>query len=261
MALPDIDTALDWRGRTVVDRDGEKIGKFDELYLDEETSRPEWAAVTTGLLGRRQTLIPLADAHLVDDQLQVPFAKAQVEDAPSMDPGDELSQEEEASLYAHFGIEYSSAGTVLPEDATVDAGRPESANADERSGRGESERARGGDTGELERRTPGGDQVGEEAPSGPTAPGDGESQPGKQSAGLQVGTEVRPRERVRLRKYVVTEEVTKKVPVSREEVRLEREPVDEPQPAAPGEGNVIEDEPEVVLKEEEPVFGENDRER
>jgi hypothetical protein len=261
MPLPDIDTALDWRGRTVVDRDGEKIGKFDELYLDEETSRPEWAAVTTGLLGRRQTLIPLAEARLVGDQLQVPFAKAQVQDAPSMDPGDELSQEEEASLYAHFGIEYSSAGTVLPEDAETDAGGPQSSNAEERSGGVESERAPGGETGEPERRTPGGDQAGEEAPSGRGGAGGAESQPGKQSAGLRVDTAVRPRERVRLRKYVVTEEITKKVPVSREELRLEREPVDESQPAAAGEGNVSEDEQELVLKEEEPVFGENDRER
>ena len=64
MPLPDIDTALDWRGRDVIDRNGEKIGKFDELYLDEETSKPEWAAVTTGLFGRKQTMIPLSQARL-----------------------------------------------------------------------------------------------------------------------------------------------------------------------------------------------------
>ncbi len=73
MRLPDIDTALDWRGRTVVDRSGEKIGKFEDIYLDDETSRPEWAAVNTGLFGLRKTLVPLSEAELTGDQVQVPF--------------------------------------------------------------------------------------------------------------------------------------------------------------------------------------------
>jgi hypothetical protein len=117
MPLPDIDTALDWRGRTVIDREGEKIGTFDELYLDEETSRPEWAAVTTGLFGRKQTLIPLSQARLEGDDLQVPFDKEHVKDAPALDPDEQVSQDEERRLYSHYGIGHSSAGsdTVLPE--------------------------------------------------------------------------------------------------------------------------------------------------
>jgi hypothetical protein len=258
MSLPDIDEVLDWRGRTVVDREGEKIGKFDELYLDEETSRPEWAAVTTGLFGRRQTLVPLVDARLVDDQLQIPFAKEQVERAPNIDPEDELSQESETTLYQHYGIEHSSAGTVLPQDAQTDAGEPQRADGEQRSGVVESAEARGGQVRDKQAsRT---QASGEQQPAGGADTG-AETEPGRQPPGVQVGTEVRPRERIRLRKYVVTEEVTKKVPVSREEVRLEREPVDDTESGGEGQGAVSDDEQEVVLKEEEPVFGEGDRDR
>jgi sporulation protein YlmC with PRC-barrel domain len=94
MPLPDIDAVLNWRGRTIVDRHGEKIGTFDEIYLDEESSKPEWAAVTTGLFGRRQTFVPLREAHLAGEDVQVPFDREQVKNAPSVDPEDELSQDE-----------------------------------------------------------------------------------------------------------------------------------------------------------------------
>src|SRR3954447_8665717 len=99
----DIETALDWRGRTVVDRDGDKIGKFDELYLD-DADRPAWAAVTRGLFGMRQTFVPLSEARPDGDVLQVPFDKDTVKDAPSVDPDAQLSPEEEDLLYRHHGV-------------------------------------------------------------------------------------------------------------------------------------------------------------
>jgi hypothetical protein len=227
MPLPDIDTALDWRGRTVVDRDGEKIGKLGELYLDEETSRPEWAGIAIGTLGRRQALVPLSEAQLVEEDVRLPFDKEHVENAPRVDPDETLSQEEEASLYRHYGLDYSTSGTVLPEEETGGA----AAGARQ------------------------GGAAGAARPEGQAAPA------GEGSSALEVGTEVRPRERLRLKKYVVTEHVTKKVPVSREEVRLEREPVG-PEEHRTGEGGRIEeDEQEVVLREEEPVFDEGDERR
>jgi hypothetical protein len=99
----DIETALDWRGRTVVDRDGDKIGTFDELYLD-DSDRPAWGAVTTGLLGMRQTFVPLSEARADGDVLQIPFEKERVKDAPSIDPDAQLSPEEEDLLYRHYGL-------------------------------------------------------------------------------------------------------------------------------------------------------------
>ena len=71
---------------------------------------------------------------------------------------------------------------------------------------------------------------------------------------LRVGTETRERGRVRLRRYVTTEEVSQTVPVQREEVRVEREPVtDANVGAATGGPELTESEHEVVLHEERPV--------
>ena len=70
MAPHDLDTVLGWRGATVIDRDGEKIGTLKELYLDQD-DRPAWAAVETGLFGLRQSFVPLEGATALDDQVQV----------------------------------------------------------------------------------------------------------------------------------------------------------------------------------------------
>ena len=72
---------------------------------------------------------------------------------------------------------------------------------------------------------------------------------------LRVGTRQRESGRVRLRKYVVTEQVTRTVPVQREEVRVEREPItDENRDQALDGPEISEEEHEVVLHEEEPVI-------
>jgi hypothetical protein len=130
MAL-DIETALDWRGRTVVDRDGDKIGKFDELYLD-DSDRPAWAAVTTGLFGMRQTFVPLSEARADGDVLQVPFGRDMVKDAPSVDPDAQLSPEEEDLLYRHYGLRGGGddAAAAEPSDE-ADAPVAEPATADD----------------------------------------------------------------------------------------------------------------------------------
>jgi sporulation protein YlmC with PRC-barrel domain len=196
MPLPDIDTVLEWRGRTVVDQNGDKIGKLEELYLDEETSRPEWAAVHTGLFGRRKTLVPLSQAAPDGDDLRVPYDAEHVKEAPNVDADDQLSQDEEAKLYDHYGLAYSrsESGTGLPEGET---GAP----------------APAGPAGSAEEQD---EREGGEVRAGAQAEGGEE---------IEVASE-RPRERVRLKRYLVTEEVTKTIPVTREEIRVEREPVE-----------------------------------
>ena len=89
------------------DRDGDKIGTIDEIYLDKETNEPEWALVNTGLFGTKQHLRAAARGDRRDGDLSVPFDKAQVKDAPSIDADGELSQPEEAELYRHYGLDYS----------------------------------------------------------------------------------------------------------------------------------------------------------
>jgi hypothetical protein len=99
----DIDKVLGWRGSTVRDAEGEKIGTFEDVLLDRRTDRPAWARVRTGLFGRRQTIVPLAGAEEVDGDIRVPYAKAHVTEGPSLDPDVAPTAEEEAALDAHYG--------------------------------------------------------------------------------------------------------------------------------------------------------------
>src|SRR5689334_15098152 len=101
------DEVLGWRGQTMYDNDGDKIGAIDEIYLDHQTDEPEWAVVTTGLFGTKQTFVPLGDATATGDGVRVPYDKAQVKDAPRIDPDGALSHDEEGELYRHYGREYT----------------------------------------------------------------------------------------------------------------------------------------------------------
>jgi sporulation protein YlmC with PRC-barrel domain len=99
--LEDVKT---WVGRTMVDADGDKIGKVENIFMDRQTGEPEWAAVKTGLFGLKHSLVPIRDAEPTgDDQIRVPFQKEQVKDAPRVDPDDDLSPEEERRLWEHYG--------------------------------------------------------------------------------------------------------------------------------------------------------------
>jgi PRC-barrel domain/Domain of unknown function (DUF2382) len=125
MATPSIETVRGWRGRVMVDRDSNKIGEVVDIYLDNETDRPEWAVVRTGLFGLRSTFVPLAEAREVGDELQVPHQRLQVKQAPNIEPDGQLSAAEEAELYRHYGLDYdtvtpdggASAGQALAESA------------------------------------------------------------------------------------------------------------------------------------------------
>ena len=227
--MPDVDTVRSWQGATMVDRDGDRIGTIDAIYVDDQTGEPEWALVNTGLFGTRSTFVPISQASGSGDQVQVLFEKQRVKDAPNMDPDGHLSEQEEQELWRHYGLEYgtgSEAGTAggyagTDRDATYDTGR---------------------DT--VERDTVGRDT------SGPTT----DQAMTRSEEELRVGTETRERGRARLRKYVVTEEQQVTVPVRREEVRVEREPITDANLDEATSGPAIsEEEHEVTLREEEVV--------
>jgi PRC-barrel domain/Domain of unknown function (DUF2382) len=139
MATPSIETARGWRGRVMVDRDSNKIGEVVDIYLDNETDRPEWAVVRTGLFGLRSSFVPLAEVREVGDELQVPHQRLQVKQAPTIEPDGQLSAAEEAELYRHYGLDYDSvtlesgapAGQALPEaaDQTDEPERTDQAGA------------------------------------------------------------------------------------------------------------------------------------
>jgi uncharacterized protein (TIGR02271 family) len=212
------DRLLQLRGEDLATRDGDKIGSIEEIYLDAETDQPEWALVNTGLFGTKSTFVPLRDATESDGTLRVPFDKETVKDAPKIDPDGELSRREESELYRYYGI--------------AGSGERSDTGADTETGTGEVGRTRGDD-------------------SSRSSTDDAMTRSEEE---LHVGTAERETGRARLKKYVVTEEVQKTVPVRREEVRIEREPITDANADEALEGaEISEAEHEVTLKAEEPV--------
>ena len=124
MAAFDPATLDRWRALAIVDRDGTTVGTISEFYLDRETGHPTWALVNTGLFGATQTFVPLVHATEISDGLQVPYEKRHIKDAPRVDTHDELTPAEEATLFAHYGVEYeptTEAAEVPAEPGAVEA--------------------------------------------------------------------------------------------------------------------------------------------
>ncbi len=194
-------------GQPVHGSDGQRIGEVGQVYLDDETGRPEWATVRTGLFGTKESFVPVSQAEMTDDGLRVPYDKDLIKGAPRVDADQgHLSMEEEAELYRHYGLKYSS--------------------------------------GRRDRGTVGHDTSGPSTDDAMT----------RSEEHLEVGTQTREAGRARLRKYVVTEQQTVNVPVTREKVTLEREPITDANVGAAMDGpSISEEEHEVVLHEEKPV--------
>jgi sporulation protein YlmC with PRC-barrel domain len=109
-------------GSQLVGSDGQKIGKVGQIFLDDQTGKPEWATVNTGFFGSSESFVPLADADVQGDAVRVPYTKDQIKDAPNVDVdnGGHLSQSEERNLYRHYGLSYSeqSSDSGLPGSGT-----------------------------------------------------------------------------------------------------------------------------------------------
>jgi PRC-barrel domain len=104
MPIP-IDQVLDWRGRAVVDRNGQKIGTFEEIYLDEGTDEPAWAAVKAGTFGlRRSRVVPIAAAQSEGNSIRVPFTKEQVKTAPTIDSEGWVPERDQTAILRHYGM-------------------------------------------------------------------------------------------------------------------------------------------------------------
>jgi uncharacterized protein (TIGR02271 family) len=221
--MPTTDEVLTWRGQDLRSSDGDKLGTIEEIYLDAETREPEWALITTGMFGTKQSFVPLRDASPTGEGVSVPFDKATVKDAPRIDPDGQLSQPEEAELSAHYGLQYGEHQSA--------SGLPEN----------------GGAGGALDDDPAG--PVGRDV-SGPTT----DDAMTRSEEELRVGTRERESGRVRLRKHVVEDTVTQTVPVRREEIRVEREAITDANLGDATSGpQISSEEHEVVLHEEEPV--------
>jgi uncharacterized protein (TIGR02271 family) len=214
-------------GADVIDRNGDKIGSVGQVYVDTSSGSPSWVSVKTGLFGMSESFVPLNSASSAADGLRVDFDKDFVKDAPRVSPESDLSVEEESTLYSYYGMGGADAGTSGDYRADSTTG------ADTTTGT-----TTGTDT-----------SVGYDT-SGPTT----DSAMTRSEEQLHVGTEKVEAGRARLRKHIVTENQTVTVPVSHEEVRLEREPITDANADAAFDGPAIsEEEHEVVLTEERVV--------
>jgi uncharacterized protein (TIGR02271 family) len=248
--LEDVKT---WRGREAVGPDGDKIGKIDDIYLDRQSGEPEWAAVKTGLFGTNVSFVPLEGASASDDAVRLSYDKATVKDAPNVDADGELSPEEERRLYDHYGRDFGDWSDDSEDRTEGVLGR------DERTGRGDrfdtdrDDDVRGftdADTAAGRDRDFGDRDTVSRDTSGPAT----DDAMTRSEEELRVGTQRREAGRARLRKFVVTEDVETTVPVQREEVRVEREPItDANRDAALSGPEISEEEHEVTLHSEEPV--------
>ena len=102
----------EWHGKDLVDRDGERIGKLEDVYFDVGTDQPQFATIKEGLIGRHLTFVPLTEVTIGPDNLQVQASKAEVKGAPNLDlEGDELSQADESTLYHYYQLNYTPSDT------------------------------------------------------------------------------------------------------------------------------------------------------
>jgi uncharacterized protein (TIGR02271 family) len=234
-------------GRDAYSQDGEKIGKVGQVFLDDDTNQPEFATVNTGFFGSNENFVPLAEATASEAGLTVPFSKSKVKDAPNVSTEQgHPSQDDERQLYEYYGMSYSEsrsdsglpAGTETAGPAAAGTAKPGTAAG---GGLSAGDRDRDYDTAAG---VTGRDVSGATTDDAMT----------RSEERLEVGTRRQEVGRARLRKYVVTEQEQVTVPVSKERVTIEREPITDANIDEATSGpEISEGEHEVVLHEETPV--------
>jgi uncharacterized protein (TIGR02271 family) len=192
--------------------DGEKIGTVEHFFTDDRTGAPTWVAVSTGLFGTRHSVVPATDATFTDGTVRLPVTKDAVRTAPSVSD-QHLAPEDEALLRQHYRLD-AAGMPQSPDDVTthdlsqlpLDANAPSSRQ----------------DTPDIDRAATRGETV--PVAAVPPPPADGAMTRSEEQ--LRVTLQRYAAKRVRVVKYVVTEEVMVTVPVRREEIRIEEVPLD-----------------------------------
>ncbi|MGW3075283.1 PRC and DUF2382 domain-containing protein [Kitasatospora sp. NPDC001132] len=310
-------------GHKAVDRNGDKIGTVDEVYLDDATGRPEWAAVRTGIFGR-DAFVPLTTSEFAGDELRVPYDKSLVKESPDFGVGQHLSPAQELQLYRYYGLDTpmdsrpngengnrtkqpdldfgTTAATAAATTTAAAPAKPLTFHSSERSPGHAPARTPAAAAAPV---TPASTRTAPEADTripgtpaattppaaapAPTAPPTEpkQSQPAPAPAPtpapaaatrtatahsgtptaapsspveitcreerLDVTTEWRVLGTAKLRKYVTTEQVERRVPVVRERVRVERTPISEAERATLTDKEIAETVEEVTLREERAV--------
>ncbi|CAA9447488.1 MAG: hypothetical protein AVDCRST_MAG37-1979 [uncultured Rubrobacteraceae bacterium] len=238
-------TALEdqYQGYTVYDRQGDKIGKVDDLFVD-ENDQPEYIGVKMGFLGTRSTLIPwqLASVDENDRRIEVSVDKDHAKDGPAFDDDEDITPDYEQRVYSHYGLQREQSdgerggyGEYYGDEADGSSGEV---------GPG----MRMGDTESGEFREHGREQEGVNQP-GDDLEDEDELRVQRSEEELRAGTREREAGSLNVRKRVRTDREQVRVPVKHEEVNVERVPVNEEASGA----EIGEDEVSVPVVEEEVV--------
>ncbi|WP_270256607.1 PRC and DUF2382 domain-containing protein [Kocuria marina] len=216
---------------TAYGSDGDKIGKVEQVFLDDNSGEPTFLTVNTGLFGAKENFVPVKGARQDGDRVVLPYTKDVIKDAPKVDADQHLSPAEEEELYRYYELNYDDGRTAGTDRdrATAAAGTAGVAGAADR------DRAA---------------VVQDRRDVAATA--DDEASVVRHEERLNVGTQEREAGHARLRKYVVTDHETVDVPVEREEVTVERTPINDTN-ARVDNGTIGEEEVDVTLYEERPV--------
>lgn len=255
MATYDVNALL---SATAYGSDGDKIGKVEQVFLDDNTEEVTFVTVNTGLFGTKESFVPVDGAQQDGDRFVLPYTKDVVKDAPNVDADQHLSPAEEEEIYRYYKMNYSGAGdrNAADRDRTAGtvgaAGTAGLADRDDRYAAGTDRNAvpatgTAGTAGYSENdgyadrdRDARDRDLTDRADNGVV----------RHEEQLHVGKEREQTGRARLRKYVVTDHETVDVPVEREEVRVERTPLSGTEATT---GTIGEEDVEVTLHEERPV--------
>jgi uncharacterized protein (TIGR02271 family) len=190
-------------GHHLLDSSGDDIGKIGHVFYDDASQQAKWVTVRTGLFGTRECFVPVQGARPVQEDLQVPFDKQTVKNAPHFEADRLISSEEERRLYEHYGLGISGERRPMEEERHA-----------------------------------------------PPQQGD-ETSVTRSEERVDVGVERHEAGKARVRRTVESEEFSETVPVTHEELRVEREPV--PEAGTPGTQAMEEQEEEITLHAERPV--------
>ncbi|MCC9173703.1 DUF2382 domain-containing protein [Arthrobacter sp. zg-Y179] len=239
---------------SVVGSNGDRIGSVGTFYLDDQTDEPAWVTVNTGLFGTSETFIPLSEATVEGADVLVPYSKEEVKNAPHIESDGSISPDEEVTLYRYYGFSYDdgSSESVSETDTITETRDSGMRGSDMSSGTSTVSESQTSGTSSSSGTSGLSSSSGSSGSSGSGSSGDDAMTRSEER--LNVGTENRAVGKARLRKYIVTETVTKQVPVSHEEVRIEREPITDANAGDALSGaELSEDEHEVTLHAEEAV--------
>ncbi|GAB3739403.1 PRC and DUF2382 domain-containing protein [Nocardiopsis nanhaiensis] len=258
-------------GHRVLDTEGQNVGKIKQVFLDDRTGEPSWVSVHTGLFGMRETLVPLQGAHPMEEDIQIPYDKATVKDAPHVDAERHVSPEDEALVRDYFAkrggmpqrsgeergsgsgaAEGMAAGSAMPEGR---GGRAPLANdewgaeAEAETSRSEAAPAAAAGTGMTDAPA---DGRSDERLGGPGSEDSEDLSVLRHEEQVDIGVERREGGQARMRKHVETERFDETVPLHHEELEVERRPITDPS-QVPDPGHMEEGEETFTLYEERPV--------